>query len=178
MTVLAMWERQARLAPITVDVLRAHADRLARELKVTVRLATRDYAKGAKRVYGPPIRNEIDYCRRMHELGHTQTTTEEKYGVSVSTGLFTVANSSGESAAWGWARRRALVWTDAMQDELRRCLATYRRYARHGVNDRIWRELDRVDGHATIGHLRWILETSAGTVSVDTLRARLARVTR
>jgi hypothetical protein len=175
MTTLEGWERLARLNPITLAVLQEHARRVAAAIGVTVHHASSDYIRG-NRVYGPGVTDERSYARFLHEAGHHETTAAERHGVTFVK-RFQRVNTAGESAAWTWAKRHALCWSDTMQNELRRCLQSYWAYARLGVADRIWRELDRVDGHLTVGHAKWRLDT-VGCMSVEEGRRRLAQLTR
>jgi hypothetical protein len=176
MTTLAMWEMNAKLRPITVAVLREHADRLARSLGVTVHHSAQEYAQGSRDVYGPAITSDELYAGRLHEYGHTQTRHLRAHGVTVRVGAFRIANTASEAAAWSWAREHALIWTDAMQTCLRTSLYTYVPYARLGLKDRLWRELDYVGGRLTVGHAKHMLET-VGQPSVEQLRQRLERLT-
>ncbi len=179
MTLLEAWEKNARLAPVTIAILREHCDLTARSLGLTLHYDERDYVRG-KSVYGPAVTDRRSYARKRHEFGHTQTRHAEASGATVKVATWrgwSVANTSGEQAAWTWARAGALEWTDDMQDELRRCLVTYRPYAKHGAKDRIWLELDRVGDRLTLGHAQHQLDR-VGRLRLEDARKLLANTTR
>jgi hypothetical protein len=144
--------------PPSIAELAAHAEQLARELKIAWKVI--DYRSftaypETRRIVAPAICTELDYAGVLHEIGHNESVDAERHGKSFThdfLGLRSHCNTAGEAAAWTWARKHALVWTSAMEQEKLRCLATYKRYAAYGIADPIWKELNRVNGQLTIGH--------------------------
>jgi hypothetical protein len=138
--------------------LRQHALDLAATLKITVRTwnSTGGRALVEKRIVDvPALTSERAIAVLLHELGHCETDRARRWWPDVIRD-HALINTSGEAAAWRWAQQHALVWTDAMQNELRRGLQHYLPHATGGSHDPIFTALDRMpDGRLTVGFARW-----------------------
>ena len=117
-------ERAPRRASVNVDEMRRHVEQLTTSLMddeisivLTKRLARvlRDPRSGeALEVHFPPIRSALSYATALHEIGHVKG----RYQNSRNT-------MARERWAWQWARKHALIWTDAMERSAIAALAWY-----------------------------------------------------
>lgn len=101
--------------------LRSHIIELARANGVTLLPCTwwRAYPYELLAEVGQ-VETHRHYCYALHEIGHCATARSLRLQ-----GTYRM-----ELAAWQWAKRNALVWTSAMEGEMRRFLAVYRNFCR------------------------------------------------
>lgn len=59
----------------------------------------------------PPVRSAASYATALHEIGHLLGRHQDSLRSMVR-----------ERAAWDWAKRNALVWTDRMETHRLTCL--------------------------------------------------------
>ena len=107
----------------TSQEMAAHITRICRRAKITVSTASargRAWRKSS-RIAIRPVKSDITYAIALHELGHV---------LGVQTGK----TLDKEVQAWQWARKHALVWTDAMTQKEQASLASYVRWANRKPN--------------------------------------------
>jgi len=61
-----------------------------------------------------PVRSALSYATALHEIGHWKGHHRNSRNVMVR-----------ERAAWQWARKNALIWTEAMERCAAKSLAYY-----------------------------------------------------
>jgi len=113
--------------PTTLDLQR-HAYQLAAAFGVQL-LEARDLAPdealaipGRRLAVVAPIVDETTYAVALHELGHLIAPLGS---LTKTPGNRHNLTRDEEDAAWTWARRHALLWTDAMDTVARWAEGTY-----------------------------------------------------
>lgn len=104
-------------ATVTAQEMAAHVAAVCRRAKVRVSSHSsggRAWRKSS-RIAIRPVKGDITYAIALHELGHV---LGEQKGKRID----------HEVQAWQWARRHAIVWTDAMKAKEAASLASYARW--------------------------------------------------
>src|SRR5262249_18536509 len=96
-----------------------------------------------------PIESRISYALALHEIGHLRGQRQDSSCTFVR-----------EHEAWEWARANALLWTPAMENNVRKAMEWYALHA-DDLPDRLKRSAHHEAGHAVIARVLGILGGAA-----------------
>ena len=128
--------------PPTAVEMRRHIARLCADNAITHYTHPRRTGEAGaspeeREIRTPPVRSAATYAVAMHEIGHVLGRHQRSRKTMVA-----------ERWAWRWARENAIAWTDRMERQAARALASYAPAAAEIDRERE-RELAEVDGMLT-----------------------------
>ncbi|MEI8374616.1 MAG: helix-turn-helix domain-containing protein [Planctomycetota bacterium] len=106
-------ERQGKYVVHIADLCREHDIDVKHRTRGGIAFRAHRYIKI------PPIKSEITYATALHEIGHIIGNMQDGDRLEHEVG------------AWEWAKDNAIAWSERMEKDMRKCLNTYVREARH-----------------------------------------------
>jgi hypothetical protein len=99
---------------VTIADMRSHVERVAQRHEISCcdhwikrpcdSYSIRERDGGADEIQIAPIKSRLSYATALHELGHILGRYQDS-----------TYSLTRERWAWEWARRNALIWSDAME---------------------------------------------------------------
>jgi hypothetical protein len=113
-----------------VEAMRRHVAQVCSRHDLVVRWVSRPLKAHSFRkleeIWIVPIRSSLSYATALHEIGHVLGSHQGSKSVVIR-----------ERWAWEWARKNAIIWTDAMERHARECIRWYREPG-HAVVYDLW----------------------------------------